>query len=439
MDRSPFQLTDFPPKCLCATFPGYAPRRAIIAPVSRSDKPASLAPALYQSWRSLALAIPFGRSASTPVESSKVPSPPTYQSSNRASSSWSSTCRPLGCSGSPCHRRSSLPRRGDRMSSRREFITLLGGAAAWPLSARAQQLARRIGILETIPPQANAANFDALRKGLRELGYDEGRSLIIEYRSADGRAERFPALAAELVRLNVDVIVTRGTPSALAARNATRTTPIVMASVGDVIGTGLAVSLARPGGNVTGLTAINTDTEAKRLELLKEMVPGLVRIAALYNMGNPTFALRWKEVELAARALGAESQLLDVRKPEDIAPAFAAATAQRAGALLMTLDALIQANQRTILELAAKHRLPAIYPTREFVENGGLMAYGVSYPDLYRRAATYIDKIFKGAKPADLPIEQPTRFELVVNLKTAKTLGLEVPPTLLALADEVIE
>ena len=322
---------------------------------------------------------------------------------------------------------------------RRQFITLLGGAAAWPLAANAQQLARRIGILETIPPQANAANFDALRKGLRELGYDEGRSLIIEYRSADGRAERFPALAAELVRLNVDVIVTRGTPSALAARNATRTTPIVMASVGDVIGTGLAVSLARPGGNVTGLTAINTDTEGKRLELLKEMVPGLVRIAALYNMGNPTFALRWKEVELAARALGVESQLLDVRKPEDIAPAFAAATAQRAGALLTSVDALIQANQRTILELAAKHRLPAIYPTREFVENGGLMAYGVSYPDLYRRAATYIDKIFKGARPADLPIEQPTRFELVINLKAAKALGLTVPPTLLARADEVIE
>jgi putative ABC transport system substrate-binding protein len=324
--------------------------------------------------------------------------------------------------------------------TRRAFITLLGGsAAAWPLAARAQQLARRIGMLETIPPQTNAANFDALRKGLRELGYDEGRSLIIEYRSADGRAERFPALAAELVRLNVDVIVTRGTPSALAARNATRTIPIVMASVGDVIGTGLAVSLARPGGNVTGLTAINTDTEGKRLELLKEMVPSLVRIAALYNMANPTLALRWKEVELAARALGAESQLLDVRKPEDIAPAFAAATAQRAGGLLTAYDALIQANQRTILELAAKHRLPAIYPTKEFVESGGLMAYGVSYPDLYRRAATYIDKIFKGAKPADLPIEQPTRFELVINPKAAKALGLTVPPTLLARADEVIE
>jgi putative ABC transport system substrate-binding protein len=209
---------------------------------------------------------------------------------------------------------------------RREFIALLGsGVAVWPLAARAQRLARRIGMLETIPAPANA-NFDALRNGLRELGYDEGRSLIIEYRSADGRAERFPALAAELVRLNVDVIVTRGTPSALAARNATRTIPIVMAAIGDVIGTGLVGSLARPGGNVTGLTAINSDTEAKRLELLKEMVPGLVRIAALYNMGNLTFALRWKEVELAARALGVESQLLDVRKLEDIAPAFAAAT-----------------------------------------------------------------------------------------------------------------
>jgi putative tryptophan/tyrosine transport system substrate-binding protein len=246
-------------------------------------------------------------------------------------------------------------------------------------------------------------------------------------------------LTAELVGLNVDVMVTRGTPSALAARNATRIIPVVMASIGDVIGTGLAVSLAHPGGNVTGLTAINADSEPKRLALLKEMVPGLVRIAALYNMGNPTFALRWKQVELAAQALGAESQLLDVRKPEDIAPAFAAATAQRAGALLMSTDAVMQANQRTILELAAKHGLPAIYPSREFVESGGLMAYGVSYPDLYRRAATYIDKIFKGAKPADLPIEQPTKFDLVINLTTAKALGLEIPPTLLAIADEVIE
>jgi putative ABC transport system substrate-binding protein len=203
--------------------------------------------------------------------------------------------------------------------TRRAFITLLGGAAAvWPIAARAQQPTRvwRIGMLETIPAPANAANFDALRNGLRELGYVEGRSLVIDYRSADGRAERFPALAADLVRLNVDVIVTRGTPSALAAWNATRTIPIVMASIGNVIGTGLAVSLARPGGNVTGLTAINNDTELKRLELLKEMVPGAVRIAAMYNMSNLSFALRWKEVELAARALGAESQLLDVRKPE---------------------------------------------------------------------------------------------------------------------------
>jgi putative tryptophan/tyrosine transport system substrate-binding protein len=193
-------------------------------------------------------------------------------------------------------------------------------------------------------PQANAANFDALRKGLRELGYDESRSLIIEYGSADSRAERFPALAAELVRLNVDVIVTRGTPSAPAARNATRTIPIVMASVGDVIGTGLAVSLARPGGNVTGLTAINTDTEGNRLELLKEIVPGLVRIAVLYNMGNPSFALRWREVELAARAMGAESQLLDVQKPEDTHP-HSPPRRRNAPPLLTSVDALIQANQ----------------------------------------------------------------------------------------------
>ena len=325
---------------------------------------------------------------------------------------------------------------------RREFITLLGGvAAAWPLAARAQQAGKvwHIGMLETITPQANAANFDALRKGLRELGYIEGQNLVMEYRSADGRAESFPALAADLVRLNVDVIVTRGTPSALAAWNATKTIPIVMASIGNAIGTGLAANLARPGGNVTGLTAINTDTEGKRLELLKEAVPGVVRMAAIYNMGNPTFALRWKQVELAARALGTECQLLDVRKPDDIGRAFTTATAQKVGALLMTIDGLMQPNQRMILELAAKHRLPAIYPTREFVENGGLMAYGVSYPDLYRRAATYIDRIFKGANPADLPIEQPTKFELVINLKTAKTLGLDVPDRMLARADEVIE
>jgi ABC-type uncharacterized transport system substrate-binding protein len=325
---------------------------------------------------------------------------------------------------------------------RREFITLLGGAVvAWPLAARAQRAGKvwRIGMLETIPAPANAANFEALRNGLRELGYVEGRNLVIEYQSADGRAERFPALAADLVRLNVDLIVTRGTPSALAARNATRTIPIVMASIGDAIGSGLAISLARPGGNVTGLTAITNDTELKRLELLKEMVPGAVRIAVIYNMGNPSFALRWKEVELGVRALGAESQLLDVRKPEDIASAFVTAAARRTDALLTSIDAVMQANQRTFLELAAKHRLPAIYPTREFVENGGLMAYGVSYPDLYRRAATYIDKILKGSNPAALPIEQPTKFELVINLKTAKELGLTVSPTLLARADEVIE
>jgi ABC-type uncharacterized transport system substrate-binding protein len=259
----------------------------------------------------------------------------------------------------------------------------------------------------------------SLRKGLRELGYIEGQNVVIEYRSADGRAESFPALAADLEPLNVDVIVTRGTPSALAAWNATKTIPIVMASIGNAIGTGLAANLARPGGNVTGLTAINNDTEAKRLELLKEAVPGVVRMAAIYNMGNPTFALRWKQVELAARALDIECQLLDVRKPEDIGRAFTTATDQKVGALLMTIDGVMQPNQRMILELAAKHRLPAIYPTREFVENGGLMAYGASYPDLYRRAATYIDRILKGANPADLPIEQPTKFELVINLKTA--------------------
>ena len=323
---------------------------------------------------------------------------------------------------------------------RRDFIKGIAGAAAWPIAAGAQQAGKvwHIGMLETITPQANAANFDALRKGLRELGYIEGQNIVIEYRSADGRAESFAALAAELVRLNVDLIVTRGTPSALAARNATKTIPIVMASIGNAIGSGLAVNLARPGGNVTGLTAINNDTEAKRVELVKELMPGVLRMAAMYNMGNPTFALRWKQVELAARALRIECQLLDVRKPEDIGPAFTAATAQKAGALLMTIDGVMAASQRMILELAAQHRLPAIYPTREF-QNGGLISYGVSYPDLYRRASTYIDRILKGANPADLPIEQPTKFELTINLKTAKALDLDIPATLLLRADEVIE
>jgi putative tryptophan/tyrosine transport system substrate-binding protein len=322
---------------------------------------------------------------------------------------------------------------------RRDFIILIGGAAAvWPVVAHAQR-AYRIGVLDTTSAALNAANFDALRLGLRQHGYIEGQNLIIEYRSADGRSERFTDLAAELVRLNVDLIVTRGTPATLAAKNATKTIPVVMSASGDPLGAGVVAGLARPGGNVTGLSAFVTELQAKRLELLRELVPGINRIAALLNMSSPAEPPQWEETKAAARALAIEPQLLDVRNREDLSRAFETAKRQRADALVVGINFLTQANRRPIADLATKHRLPAIYPSREFVDAGGLVAFGVSYPDLYHRAATYVDKILKGAKPADLPVEQPTKFELVINLNTAKALGLTVPPTFLGRADEVIE
>jgi putative ABC transport system substrate-binding protein len=310
-----------------------------------------------------------------------------------------------------------------------------------PLVAEGQQTGKiyRIGMLETTSMALNAANLDAFRQGLRELGYVEGRNFMIEYRSADGRRERFPELATELVRLKVDVILTRGTPAVMAAKNATGTIPVVMAASGDPLLSGVVAGLARPGGNVTGLSAIVVEVTGKRLQLLREVVPGVSRIAVLFDMGNPNNALQWKETEIAAPSLGVQPQLLDVRKPGDFGGAFDAAIRQRAGAMVVGIDALTQANHRSIIDLAAKHRLPAIYASREFVDAGGLVAYGVSYPHLYHRAASFVDKILKGAKPADLPVEQPTKFELVVNLKTAKALGLTIPPTVLLQADHVIE
>ncbi|HWO90977.1 MAG TPA: ABC transporter substrate-binding protein [Methylomirabilota bacterium] len=327
------------------------------------------------------------------------------------------------------------------MTTRRVFLgTLASGLLAAPL-VEAQQTGKvyRIGMLETTSPALNAANLDAFRRGLRELGYVEGQNFTIEYRSADGRSERFPDLAAELVRLKVDVILTRGTPAVMAAKNATATIPVVMAASGDPVLSGVVSSLARPGGNVTGLSAIVVQIVGKRLELIREVVPGVSRVAALFNMSNPNDALQWKETESAGPSLRVQVQLLDVRKPGDLAGAFDAAVKQRAGALVVGLDALTWANHRPIVDLAAKHRLPAMYGGREFVDAGGLIAYGVSYPHLYHRAATYVDKILKGAKPADLPVEQPTRLELVINLKTAKALGLAIPPSLVQRADEVIQ
>jgi putative tryptophan/tyrosine transport system substrate-binding protein len=327
---------------------------------------------------------------------------------------------------------------------RREFIGLFGGAAASMLGGTSSvhsQAARvyRIGILETVPVELNVPNLAALRRGLREHGYVEGQNLRIEYRSAEGRADQFPDLAAELVRLGVDLIVTRGTPAARAAKAATATIPVVMAAIGEPLGVGVVASLAHPGGNVTGLSAFVTELSGKRIELLKETFPSIARVGLLQNMGNPVSPPQWEATQGAAKELGISVELFDVRSDQDIASAFAAIAARKVEALSVGIDALTQAKAKMIVDLAAEHKLLTAYPAREFVDVGGLLSYGASYPDLYFRAAGLIDKIFKGATPGDLPVEQPTKLELVINLKTAKALGLGIPPMLLARADEVIE
>jgi putative ABC transport system substrate-binding protein len=325
------------------------------------------------------------------------------------------------------------------MDRRRFLLTSLTGALTMPLAANAQlpEKLYRIGVLERTSPAINAANLDGFRQGLRALGYVEGKNYAIEYRSADGHDDRFPGLATELVRLKADLILTRGTPAALAAKNATVTIPVVIVGVGDPVAQGVVASLAHPGANITGLSAAVTEIYAKRVQLLRELVPRAARIAALFNMSNPALPPQWKEVETAARALGIEPQLLDVRKPADLEPAFDTAIRQRADALVVGLETLTQANQRVIVDLAARRRLPAIYASTEFA--GGLVTYGANYPEMYRHAANFAHKIFTGAKPADLPVEEPTKFELVINRKTAKALGVTIPPTLLARADRVIE
>ena len=325
---------------------------------------------------------------------------------------------------------------------RREFITLLGGAAVtWPLAANSQSGAKvyHIGILETVSVALNASNLNALRKGLGELGYVEQQNYVFEYRSADGDAGRFPGLVAELLQLRVDLMITRGTPAAQAAKNATETVPIVMAAIGEPLGVGVVASLARPGGNVTGLSAFVTELSAKRVELMKEMAPSISRVAFLQNMGNPVSPPQWGATKTAAQALHLSPELLDVRSGQDIVRAFAKAIEHKVNAISVGIDAVTQANVETIVQLAARERVITIYPSREFVVAGGLISYGVSYTNMYYRSAALIDKIFKGAKPGDLPVEQPTKFELTINLKTAKSLGFAVPPALLSRADEVIE
>jgi putative tryptophan/tyrosine transport system substrate-binding protein len=297
----------------------------------------------------------------------------------------------------------------------------------------------RVGMLETRSITLNAANVDAFRQGLRELGYREGQNLELVYRSSDGRDDRFPGLATELVSLKVDLILTRGTPAALAAKRATQTLPVVMAASGDPVGSGLVAHLARPGGNVTGLSSGITESYPKRVELLGELLPKLKRIAAIFNMGNPTVPPQWDIVRSSARSLSIEAHLLEIRRPEDLPAAFEAAAKQRAEALVVGLDGVTQANLRPIAELATKQRLPSIYPAKDYAHVGGLMTYGSSDFHMYHRAATFVDKILKGARPTDLPVEQPTKWELVINLRTAKALGIAIPSSLLLRADQIIE
>jgi putative ABC transport system substrate-binding protein len=323
---------------------------------------------------------------------------------------------------------------------RREFITLLGGAAAvWPVAAHAQQPGKQptIGFLGA-NPSIESQRVAAFVQRLRELGWIDGRNLAIEYRWAEGRHERYAENAAEFVRLKVDVIVTVATTPTLAAKQATAVIPIVFAAASDPVGTGLVASLARPGGNVTGLANQVSDTGGKKLELLREAVPGLRRLAIMANVGNPASVLDMDEAEATARTLGLEVIRSEIRRADDIASAFDALK-DRAEALYVCVDPLVNTHRIRVNTLALGARLPTIHGLREYVEAGGLMSYGPNLPDLLRRAADYVDKILRGAKPGDIPVEQPTKFDLVINLTTAKALGLEIPASLLARADEVIE
>ena len=323
---------------------------------------------------------------------------------------------------------------------RREFITLLGSAAAtWPLGVRAQGKIPRLGFMGNSTEALEVNLTDAFREGLRELGYEEGRNIVIEYRWAEGQYERFPALVAELIAAKVDVIVTAGTPAALAVKKATTTVPLVMVAVGDPVGTGLVPSLARPDGNLTGLSSVAPDLEGKRLELLREIVPSVSHIAVFLNSVNPFHVASMRQALAAGKTLGIKVQQYDIRKSEDLDGAFAALRKERPDALLILADRVFLHNRQRIMDFTEEQRLPNVNAYKELVEAGGLISYGPSYEDMHKRAAIYVNKILKGAKPGNLPIEQPTKFTLVVNLKAAKALGISMPPTVLSRADEVIE
>jgi putative ABC transport system substrate-binding protein len=319
----------------------------------------------------------------------------------------------------------------------REFILTLAAAAAWPLAARAQSSGKiwRMGFIARGPESF----YDALFPGLRAAGYMEGQNLVVERRYAGDRGERFSEFAAEMVRLNVDVIVVVTTPAALAVKKATTTIPVVFPNAINPVETGVVASLAQPGGNVTGGVAQTAVLSAKRLEILKEAVPVLARAAIVWNGANPALAFAWRDTQSAAAALALALQPHELREPRDLHTAFAMMTQQRPDALIVLQDALTLQHKSEIIDFASQQRLPGMFVAKEWVEAGGLMSYGESLPDMYRRGAYFIDRILKGAKPADLPVEQVTKFELVINTKTAATLGLEIPPTLLARADEVME
>jgi putative tryptophan/tyrosine transport system substrate-binding protein len=324
---------------------------------------------------------------------------------------------------------------------RREIVTLLGGAAIWPMAAIAQQLRKtpRIGVLLAGTPASFSTRARAFLEGLQDHGYVEGRTIAIEWRWGQDKMERLPELAAELVGLNVDAVVTGGTPAAKALKSATRTIPIVMAIIGDPVAAGLVDSIARPGGNATGFSIVAPDLSGKRLQLLKEVIPGLSSVAVMSNAANPQSQIELNEMQIAARTLGLRLQSIQISAEASLENAFETGTDARVQALIVLTDAVLYSQRGRIVALAAANRLPAMYFFREFVQEGGLVSYAPSDTDLFRRAATYVDKVLKGTKPGDLPVEQPTKFELVINLKTAKALGLDVPPTLLARADEVIE
>ena len=331
-------------------------------------------------------------------------------------------------------------RSGKLVMDRRQLFVVLGTCAlAVPFAVRAQQQrVYRIGFLGNSTAALEANLVASFREGLRDLGYVEGRNIVIEYRWAEGKYERFPELIAELVALNVDIIVTAGTPAALAVKRAMVRIPLVMAAVGDPVGTGLVASLARPGGNFTGLTAIAPDLEGKRLELLREVVPKVSHVSFLLNPENALQTASEKQARAAAEVLHVDVQFVGVREVSHFDQAFDRIAKERPDAFIVLADRVFLHNRARIVDFAARNRLPAVYPYRELVEAGGLMSFGPNYADMHRRAANYVDKILKGAKPADLPVEQPTKFELIINLKTAKALGLTIPQSVLIRADEVM-